>query len=186
MPPPPRRRGEPARCKRRLCSLGEIHGEFRDLRKPACRRNDVGFFRMDDAAGGEGSARRAVEDDRAAIHHDDAADLVGELVDAMFDHDDRRTVLAIETRKHGEDLCHTGGIEVGGRFVEHQQARTRGKDGCDADALLLAARQFEDRTIAEVRQDRRIPAPRLFRSEFHRRVGKDFQARSRPRHGPAY
>ncbi len=130
---------------------------------------------MDDAAGGECGARRAVEYDGAAIHHDDTADFICELVNAVFDHDDRRTVLAIEARKHGEHLCHTGGVEVGGGFVEHKQARTRGKDGCYTDALLLTARQFEDRPIAEVRKTDKFQRPGLFRQNFRSRSAKIFK-----------
>ena len=84
----------------------EIEREFGHLREPAGDRNDVGLLGVDDALRREGRARVAVEHDAPAIHHDHARNLVGEFVDAMLDHDDRRPELLVETREHREDFGH--------------------------------------------------------------------------------
>jgi hypothetical protein len=98
---------------------------------------------------GEGLPGRAVKHDRAAIHHDDAGDAIRQLVHAVLDHHDRGAVLAVEPGEDREDLGHAGGVEIGGGFVEHQQARAPSQHGGDTHALLLAAGEIEDRAVAE-------------------------------------
>ena len=130
--------------------LRELHGEFGNLREPARRRNDIGLFRMDHPARGEG-ARGAPSNTMVPRSIMTTRDhLVGELVDAVFDHDDCRAVLPVEASQHGEDLRHAGGIEIGGRLVENEKARARRQNGGDANALLLAAGELEDRAVAEI------------------------------------
>ena len=124
---------------------------------------------MNGALGGERRARVAVEHDAAAIHHHDPRNFVSELVDAMFDHHDRRAILHVEAGQHGEHFGHAGGIEIGGRLVENQQARLRGQDGGDADALLLTARKLEYGAVAEAGEADKAQGVSLTRQNFGRR-----------------
>ena len=81
---------------------------------------------------------RALLDDDAAVHEDDAvADLAGEA-DLVGDHDHRHPVGG-QALHHVEDLPDQLGVERRGRLVEEHQRRLHGQRPGDRHPLLLAA-----------------------------------------------
>ena len=83
----------------------------------------------------------------AEVH--DAVGVLHDAFEAVFGDDDGRTEVVHEPRDRGEHLFGGGGVERGGRFVEHEHAWVGGQHGADRDALLLAARQRAERPVAE-------------------------------------
>src|SRR5438094_7503695 len=58
----------------------------------------------------------------------------------LLDEQDRRALL-VEPLDHPHDLFDDEGRQPPGRLVEHEEPRTRHERACDAEHLLLAARE---------------------------------------------
>ena len=103
--------------------------------------------------------RRAIQPDLPLVQHNDA---VGEARDALQflrGHHDGDLVPVGQLGQHVEHGRFAGGIQAGGRLVEHQHLRPHRQHRRDGDALLLAARQQQRRTVPILGQPDRVQRP---------------------------
>ena len=113
------------------------------------------------------SSGRALLDDDAAVHEDDAVrDVAGEA-HLVRDHEHRHAALG-QVLHDVEDAAHELGVERRGDLVEEHDVRVHGQRPRDGDALLLAAGELRREVVGAVRQahlgealvgDRRRPRP---------------------------
>ena len=88
---------------------------------------------------GEDGLGRALLDDLAGVHHDDARAHAGDHPEIVADQDDRRVEIAIELGDQVEDLGLDGDVERSGRLVSDQERRLVGEAHRQHDALPHAA-----------------------------------------------
>ena len=107
-----------------------------------------------------------VGDDLAVAHGDDAVGVGGD-VGLVGDDDDGDALLAVERHQRLHDLVRGAGVEIAGRLVGEQQARSVDQGPRDGDALLLAAGELRRRVVfafAEAEQLQRRARARSARS----------------------
>ena len=97
----------------------------------------------------EDGARRAVEDDVAAVEDDHAVRELGEKSGLLLDDDDRDAG-GVEVAQGLEDHARGRGVQGRRRLVEHEHLGAQRQDRGDGDLLLLPARERGDVTRAKV------------------------------------
>ena len=86
--------------------------------------------------------RRALLDHLAGVHHADPVAHRADHAEVVGDQQDRRVGLGPQRAHEVEHLGLDGGVEAGGRLVEHEQLRVAGERHGDHDPLLHAAREL--------------------------------------------
>jgi len=102
------------------------------------------FFR------GEQVALRAVGEDAAVFHHDDAVDFGEDVGEVMGDHEDA-DALAGDAAEGIAQLALGGEVEGVGGFVEEEHFGPVDEGAGDHDAALLAGGHFTDQLRFEMR-----------------------------------
>ena len=125
---------------------------------------------------------RALLDDDAVGHEDDAVGDVSCEFDFMGD-DDHRHVHGGEFTDDFQDFACEFGIEGGGRFVKEKNLRVVDEGSCDGDALLLTTGELERIERFAIRKSHFFKELACFRDDFvfvafldgNRRVDDVFQ-----------
>ena len=106
--------------------------------------------RRRDRAVGQHVGRRAGASGAVAGEEHHAVGVLHDALQAVLGDHDGDAEVVDEAGDRGEHLLGRGGIERGGRLVEHQHPGVGGEHRADGDALLLAARQGPQGSVAQL------------------------------------
>ncbi len=98
---------------------------------------------------GKQFSRWRISLDLPILEHDCPRGIPGDRRHIMRHHDDRRPVVAIESRHHIHKPDLLGGIETGRWFVENDDVRIGCEDTRECNALALALREVERISLFE-------------------------------------
>ena len=131
-------------------------GKFPSLSLPAMEPfvvaadADTGVEELAEARLGEQLSARAVADDAAAAHEDDAIDLGQDVAEVMRD-EDEAGAFGGEAAQGFAEFALRGEVERVGWLVEEELARAMHERAGDEDAALFSGGHFADELLGEMR-----------------------------------
>ena len=81
-------------------------------------------------------------DNASQIHHDDAVTEIADQPEIVRDEQVRQPEVSAQPLQERDDLRLDRNVERSGGLIQHQERRIERQRACDADTLLLAAREL--------------------------------------------